>query len=132
MSRMAFVSVAGKCEKFPLECFNGGGEKMAMPKQQLVTGPRMLPVVRYGTTEYFTDLRLGQFRDIRNPHNYIDFDSEQGQLMCRQTGVLWCRQCRMSVIVSRAFENERLRCMQCLSIIEPFSGNQNTEVIVGD
>ena len=104
---------------------------MAMPKKELATGPRMLPIIRYGNTQYFADLRLGQFRDIQNPHNYIDFDSEQGQFMCRQTGVLWCRQCRLSVIVSRAFENERLRCMQCLSIIKPFSGSQNAEVPIG-
>jgi len=78
----------------------------------------MLPVVHYGTTGYFADLVLGQFRAIENPHNFVDFDSERGRLMCRQTGVVWCPECRMSVIVSKAFENVRLRCMQCLNILE--------------
>ena len=93
--------------------------KMTMPKQKLVIGPRVLPVVHCGTTGYFADLLLGQFRDIENPHNYIDFDSEQGQLMCSQTSVVWCPECRMSVIVSKAFEQEKIRCMQCLNLFEP-------------
>jgi len=92
---------------------------MAEAKQQVITGPRVLPVVQYGPTRYFADLFLGQFRDIENPHNYVDFNSEQGRLMCRQTGVLWCPECRMSVIVSKAFEEQSLRCMQCFSLIEP-------------
>ena len=92
---------------------------MSEAKQKVVTGPRVLPVVYYGTTAYFADLFLGQFRDMKNPHNYIDFDSEQGRLMCRQTGVLWCSECRMSVILSKAFEGQSLQCMQCLHVIDP-------------
>ena len=79
----------------------------------------MLPIVHYGTTGYFADLLLGQFRDIENPHHFVDFDSKQGRLMCGQTGVIWCPECRMSVIVSKAFEQERLRCMQCLNVLGP-------------
>jgi hypothetical protein len=93
--------------------------KMAKAKQKIVTGPRVLPVVQYGQTRYFADLRLRQFRDIENPHNYVDFDSEQGRLICRQTGVIWCPECGMSVIVSKASEQQSLRCMQCMSLIEP-------------
>ena len=92
---------------------------MAEAKQKVVTGPRALPVVQYGPTRYFADLRLAQFRDIENPHNYVDYDSEQGRLMCRQTGVIWCPGCGMSVIVSKLFEEQNLRCMQCMSLIEP-------------
>lgn len=95
---------------------------MVMPKLRLVTGPRVLPVVHYDTKAYFADLFLGQFRDIENPHNFVDFDSEQGRLMCSQTGVIWCPECRMSVIVSKAFEQQRLRCMQCLCMLEPAFG----------
>ncbi len=95
------------------------GETMKRVKQEVITGPRVLPVVRYGPTRYFADLRLKQFRDIENPHNFVDFDSEQGRLMCRQTGVLWCQQCGMAVIVSKVFEQQRLRCMQCMSLIVP-------------
>ena len=95
--------------------------KMAGVKQKAVTGPRVLPVVRYGQTRYFADLRLAQFRDIENPHNYVDYDSEQGRLICRQTGVIRCPGCGMSVIVSKAFEQQSLRCMQCMSLIKLLS-----------
>ena len=90
---------------------------MAGAKQKVVTGPRVLPVVQYGQIRYFADLRLRQFRDIENPHNYVDFDSEQGRLICRQTGVIQCPECGMSVIVSKASEQQNLRCMQCMSLI---------------
>ena len=95
--------------------------KMAKVKQKVVTGPRVLPVVQYGQTRYFADLRLRQFRDIKNPHNYVDFDSEQGRLICRQTSVIRCPGCGMSVIVSKAFEQQSLRCMHCMSLIMPLS-----------
>ena len=92
---------------------------MAGVKQKAVTGPRILPVVQCGPTRYFADLRLRQFRDIENPHNYVDFDSEQGRVMCKQTGILWCSECGMSVIISKMFEQQSLRCMQCMSLIVP-------------
>ncbi len=93
--------------------------KMTGAKQQVITGPRVLPVVQYGPARYFADLLLGQFRDIGNPHDYIDFDSEQGRLICKQTGVLWCPECGMSVIISKAFERQTLRCMQCMDLVVP-------------
>ncbi len=95
---------------------------MKRAKQEAITGPMVLPVVQYGPTRYFADLRLKQFRDMENPHNFVDFDSEQGRLMCRQTGVLRCRQCGMGVIVSKVFEQQGLRCMQCMSLILPSFG----------
>ena len=101
-----------------------GLEKMRMTK--LATGPRALPVVHYGTSRYFADLLLRQFRDIENPHNFVDFDSEQGRLMCSQTGIVWCPECRMSMIVSRAFEQKALRCMQCLTVLEPSWNGKGT------
>ena len=93
--------------------------KMTGAEQKVVAGPRVLPVVQYGQTRYFADLLLGQFRDIENPHNYVVFDSEQGQLMCKQTGILWCSECGMSVIISKAFERQTLRCMKCMRLIVP-------------
>ena len=95
--------------------------KMAKVKQKVVTGPRVLPVVQYEQIRYFADLRLAQFRDIENPHNYVNFDSEQGRLICRQTSVIRCPGCGMSVIVSKAFEQQSLRCMHCMSLIMPLS-----------
>ena len=90
---------------------------MAIPKTGLVTGPRMLPVVHYGTTAYFADLRLGQFRAVENPHDFVDFDTELGRRMCRQTGTIWCPECRMGVIVSKAVQQDRFRCMRCLNTL---------------
>ena len=93
--------------------------RMTRAKQQVITGPSVLPVVQYRSTRYFADLLLGQFRDIKNPHSYVDFDSEQGKLMCRQTGIVWCTECGMGVIISKAFERQTLRCMQCMDFIVP-------------
>ena len=92
---------------------------MAEAKQKIVTGPRVLPVVQYGQTKYFADLRLAQFRDIENPHKYVDFDSRQGRLMCKQTCVIWCPECGMAVLISKVFEQQELRCMQCMDFIVP-------------
>ena len=95
---------------------------MEKPKEKAFTGPRVLPIVQYGPTKYFADLRLREFRDIENFSNSVKFDSEKGRQMCIQTGVVSCPSCGMSAIVSMAFENETLRCMQCFSKIEPLSG----------
>ena len=92
---------------------------MAEAKQEVFTGPWALPVVRNGLTSYFADLRLRQFRDISNPHNYVDFDSEQGRIICRQSGIVSCRQCGINAIVSPALDTEKLRCMRCFSLLVP-------------
>ena len=95
---------------------------MGKPEQKAFTGPRVLPIVQYGPTKYFADLTLREFRDVKDFSNSVKFDSEKGQQMCIQTGVVSCSSCGMSAIVSMAFENETLRCMQCFSKIEPLSG----------
>jgi len=43
----------------------------------MVDTPRMLPTIKLpnGKT-YFVDIRLRQLRNIKNPHDYIDFDDE--------------------------------------------------------
>ena len=43
-------------------------------------GPRQLPMVFLHGVYYYVDERLKQFREINNPHNFIAFDSEAGQL----------------------------------------------------
>lgn len=114
---MVFANLVGKCEILRLKHFMKV-MKMTKAKQEVATGPRVLPVVHYGSKWYFADLRLGQFREIKNPHNYIDFDCKQGLTMCRQAGIVRCSECRMSVVVPTAFEDEKLRCMRCFSSIE--------------
>lgn len=78
-----------------------------------------MPIVRVGPMQYFTDLRLRQFRDINNPHNYVDFDSEQGRQMCERTGVVQCPECRMTAIIPTTMDRKELRCMNCLALVVP-------------
>ncbi len=77
--------------------------------------PRSLPIILYEGQQYFTDLRLNEFRPVRGLFSSIPFDSEQGKVMCRSTGVVTCISCGMSVIISKVYENNQLRCMQCFS-----------------
>jgi len=95
---------------------------MEKPKEKAFTGPRALPIVQYGPIKYFADLRLKEFRDVKDFSNSVRFDSEKGRQICTQTGVVSCPSCGMSAIVSMAFENETLRCMRCFALIEPLCG----------
>ena len=88
-------------------------------QQDILAGPWVLPQIQYGPIRYFADLRLRQFRDVDDPHNYIDFASEQGQLMCRQAGIMVCPRCGVATIVSAALDREKLRCVSCLELIVP-------------
>lgn len=90
------------------------GEKMEGMKNINETGPRALPIVLYKDEQYFVDLRLNEFRPIRGFES-IAFDSKEGRIMCRDTGVVFCKSCTMSAIISKAFEDKQLRCMQCFS-----------------
>jgi len=81
------------------------------------SGPWILPVIYYRMKRYFVDLKLRQFREIEDPQNWPDFDSEQGRRMCRQSGVITCPACGLSVIIPTARRDEDLRCMVCFSRI---------------
>ena len=82
-------------------------------------GPWVLPIVQNGTTQYFADLRLKQFRNVQKPHEYWDFESEQGKKMCTRCGIVMCQECRMAAIASAALDRKELRCMNCLALIVP-------------
>ena len=88
---------------------------MEKTKEKRETGPRALPVVLFEGRQYFADLRLNEFRPVRGLFSSIPFDSEQGKVMCISTGVVTCISCGMSVIISKVYENNQLRCMQCFS-----------------
>ena len=88
-------------------------------QKEIFEGPWTLPLVRVGETMYFADLRLKQFRDISNPHDCVDFDSERGRHICQQNGVIRCSSCGTAAIVSPALDMEKLRCVQCYSLIVP-------------
>ena len=81
-------------------------------------GPRYLTVLRLPGISYFIDLQLGQFRDVENPCNYIDFDSDDGRRLCRQANVISCRKCRARVIVSSRFRADELSCIRCMTPVE--------------
>ena len=77
--------------------------------------PWALPVVLYKGEQYFADLRLNEFRPVQGLLASIPFDGEEGRIMCRNTGVITCKSCGMSAIISKAYEEELLRCMLCFS-----------------
>jgi hypothetical protein len=79
----------------------------------------MLPVVQIGPRHYAVDLRLRQFRSVKNPHECVDFDNEKGRRMCEQAGIVLCRECQMAALVSPAADEKELRCMNCLALIVP-------------
>ena len=87
---------------------------MGKEKNVNETSPRALPVVLFKGEQYFTDLRLNEFRPVRGFES-IPFDSEEGVIMSRDTGIVTCKSCRMSAIISKTYEGKELRCMQCFS-----------------
>ena len=96
--------------------------KMEKQKTRLICRTKALPIVQYGLARCYADLRANRFRDIAKPHNFIPFDSEQGRIMCKRTGVIMCPSCGMSVIASGEFDMEKLRCMRCYQLIVPLFG----------
>jgi len=87
---------------------------MEKEKDRCEIGPRALPVVLFKGEQYFADLRLNEFRPVRGFES-IPFDSEEGVIMCRGTGVVICKSCGMSAIIPRSYEDKELRCMNCSS-----------------
>ena len=63
----------------------------------------------------FVDLRLGEFRPVQGPFESIPFNSVFGKELCAQSGIRTCKSCKMSVIVSKAVEDNSLRCPSCFS-----------------
>lgn len=88
-------------------------------KKEETGGPWVLPIMQDGPTQYFADLRLRQFRNVKAPHDYVDFDSDKGRQMCEHTSIVVCRECKMAAIISRAIDRKELRCMNCLALIVP-------------
>jgi len=92
---------------------------MTTNQNKSFTGPGVLPLVLYEGKQFYADLRLREFRPVKGLLDSISFDSKEGKAMCTQAGVVSCKSCKMSVIVSRAYQQQELRCMQCFSRIEP-------------
>jgi len=47
-------------------------------------GVKMLPVVRYERKLWFLDERLRQFRNVRNPHDFIDLNDFEVEYFKKQ------------------------------------------------
>ena len=79
------------------------------------TYPHMLPIIVLHGTDYFIDLRLRQFREVTNPHNFIDFDTETGRQMCRECSIASCPRCNSCEIVMEDVES--IICEECGKVI---------------
>ena len=75
--------------------------------------PKRLPMVRLQDVEYFVDFRLRQFREVTNPHNYIDFDTEKGRQMCMGCWRLECSECGQTAVVPRDIKENEIKCIKC-------------------
>ncbi len=88
-------------------------------KREETGGPWVLPIIQDGETQYFADLRLRQFRNVKNPHEVVEFDSGKGRPMCERAGIVVCKECKMAAIIAPAVDRTELRCMNCLALIVP-------------
>jgi len=92
----------------------GRGEQSRKTK-----GRRTLPLVHRGQIPYFVDLCSRQLRNVWKPHEYLDFESEEGKQMCGRCGIVICRECQMAAIISPVIDRKELRRMNCLVLIVP-------------
>ena len=81
--------------------------------KRVLDGPGRLVVVPLPDREYFIDLLLGQFRNVKNGEEYIPFDTELGRQLCRVANVVSCRHCRANFVVSSWLLKKQIRCMRC-------------------
>ena len=91
---------------------------MEKEKKNTKLGRQPLPIVAYGGKHFFTvDLKGKRFIPlIAETLSFgTSFDSEEGKIMCRNAGVVTCKNCGMSAIISKAYEEKELRCMHCFS-----------------
>jgi hypothetical protein len=79
--------------------------------------PKVLPMVQLGAKTYFVDLRLRQFREVNNPHLYVDFGSDAGRQMCGMANIVSCPDCGISIIVPGVWRGQDLSCIRCLTVL---------------
>jgi len=92
---------------------------MVKPKEEVISCPLHLSIVRDEQTSYFADLRLGEFRPVEGLLESIAFDSDKGKRICSINGVFKCPNCGLSVIIGRPADIDKLRCMRCFDLVEP-------------
>jgi len=80
--------------------------------------PKKLPTVVYKGNAYFMDHRLGEFRTIQPPLEFIPFNSELG------------REIYQEYVVSSMDEPLVIRCPQCGKILFEGTRRQAKKVII--
>ncbi|MDD5134568.1 MAG: hypothetical protein PHP01_04055 [Phycisphaerae bacterium] len=86
------------------------------------SGTQPLPLVSFaGKLFYTVDLKNKRFIPlIAETLSFgVPFESEEGKVMCSSAGVVTCKSCGMSVIVSMACcHDQPLRCMRCFNLLK--------------
>ena len=88
---------------------------MQEEKQQVCSGPKMLPIVTYENEPLFVDLRLAEFRFVRDRFESISFRTIFGKELCALLGIRTCKSCKTSLMISVAIEENPLRCPSCFN-----------------
>ena len=74
--------------------------------------PHQFPGVNVHDVNYFIDVRLNQFRQVDNPHNFIDFDTEKGQRMYSKCTIMECPACGIDELFHED-EAGNMVCSRC-------------------
>lgn len=80
---------------------------------KLQTMPRRLPILEYGGFSYLVDARQRRFREVGNPHRFIDFDSPEGAGICDRSVVIPCPFCGIKSVVYRDTLRDVITCWRC-------------------
>ena len=75
--------------------------------------PWQLPIVHWSGADYFVDGRLRQFRQVDNPHNFIDFGTEIGEQMCDECHVMRCPHCEQDELMYTDDDGQSWECSRC-------------------
>ena len=81
--------------------------------EEQYTGPLVLPQVRIGEKVFTIDLRLREFRDSQKPWLNVAFNSDDGRVLCQQTGIVGCSRCGTYIIIPGNIKGIELFCCNC-------------------
>lgn len=75
--------------------------------------PHQLPIISLDGTDYYVDARLRQFREIMNPHNFVDFGTEAGRRMVSECAIFECYYCQQITVVPFDSDDDKIECRRC-------------------
>jgi len=75
--------------------------------------PHQLPIMQLRGADYFVDIRFNLFREVDNPHNVIDFDTEIGRQMWSECHIAECPNCGIDAAVWENERGDRKVCSWC-------------------